>query len=278
MRRNGEVSSAGGLLPFGHLGWGYRGQAEILERAAEYLADGLAQGQWVELVGEGGTAALRDRLASLPGGEQALAQGRASVCPVEDFYVFAGGGVVDPEASVVRRAGATYRALGRGFAGFRTIVDATAVTRTAEAREAFARFERLMDARMSVLPVGALCAYDLDELGPVADELICLHPLSGPGAGFRLFSLDGGASLGLGGELDLSTRAVLHRTLARLLSEPAPALRLDLTAVRYVERAVLLDLDDLAAERGRPVTLTSCQPVVGRLVDVLGLEHLSVAG
>ena len=278
MRRNGEVTSAGGLVPFGHLGWGYRGQAELHERAAEYLDDGLAQGQWVELVGEGGTEVLRERLASLPGGARALAQGRASVCPVEDFYVFARDGVVDPEASVVRRAGATYRALGRGFAGFRTIVDATAVTRTAEGREAFARFERLMDARMSVLPVGALCAYDLDELGPAADELICLHPLSGPGAGFRLFALDGGATLGLGGELDLSTRAVLHVTLARLLSEPAPALRLDLSAVRYVEHVVLLDLDGLAGERGRPVTLTSCQPVVRRLVGVLGLEHLSVAG
>jgi anti-anti-sigma regulatory factor len=278
MRRNGEVASASGLVPFGHLGWGYRGRAELLERTAEYLADGLALGQWVELVGEGGRDALRERLASLPGGECALAQGRAAVCPVEDFYVFTRDRVVDPEASVVRRAGATYRALGRGFSGFRTIVNATAVTRTAEAREAFARFERLMDARMSVLPVSALCAYDLDELGPVADELICLHPLSGPGAGFRLFSLDGGATLGLAGELDLSTRSVLHVTLERLLAEPAPPPRLDLSAVQYVEHDALLALDELARQQGRVVTLTSSQRVVARLLDLLSLQHLSLAG
>jgi anti-anti-sigma factor len=280
MRRNGEVASARGLLPTGHVGWGYRGQCELLERSAEFFADGLAEGQWVELVGEGGRDGLAARVAYFPGGERGLAEGRATVTPVEDFYVLAREGVVDPAASVVRRAAGTRRALERGFSGFRTIVDATAVSRTAEGRDAFARFERLWDARMSVLPVSALCAYDLDELGAVADELICLHPLSGPGpeVGFRMFSLDGGATLGLAGDLDLSSRSLLRATLARLLGDPDITVRLDLSAVRFVEHAALQALDELARQRGRSMTLAGSSPVVARLVRLLGLEHLSVSG
>ena len=40
-RHHGVVDSAGGLDPFGHLGWGYRSRPEFLARAAEYIADGL---------------------------------------------------------------------------------------------------------------------------------------------------------------------------------------------------------------------------------------------
>ena len=66
-RRHGVVDSAGGLIPFGHLGWGYRDRSEFLTRAAEYITDGLIQNQWVEFVGDGSPDQLRAELDSIAG-------------------------------------------------------------------------------------------------------------------------------------------------------------------------------------------------------------------
>ena len=57
------VDSAAGLVPFGHLGWAYRDRDEFALQAGRYLADGLAQGQMVEYVGDGDPDTLRRELA-----------------------------------------------------------------------------------------------------------------------------------------------------------------------------------------------------------------------
>lgn len=57
-------------------------------------------------------------------------------------------------------------------------------------RDAFARYEHLLDRRMSTEPISALCAFDVAELGHSAvAELACLHPFTSDGASpFRLYA------------------------------------------------------------------------------------------
>src|SRR5699024_5460905 len=98
-------------------------------------------------------------------------------------------GVVDPVRSVHTRVAATEAALQAGYTGFRAVVDATATSRTVAQRTAFARFEYLIDQKMAALPVSAMCAYDVSELGAgTVAELTCLHPLASTGStSFHLY-------------------------------------------------------------------------------------------
>ncbi|KZS78855.1 hypothetical protein B4U45_13795 [Mycobacterium persicum] len=66
IRQHGVVASAAGLVPFGHLGWGYSEQAQFRARAAEYIVDGRLQNQWVEYVGARSRDELRSEFAAMP--------------------------------------------------------------------------------------------------------------------------------------------------------------------------------------------------------------------
>src|SRR5215469_1920790 len=91
MRRHAVVDSAAGLTPFGHLAWGYRGRAEFLSRAAEYIADGLRLHQYVAYAGQGTREALRSELAEMPGIGEYLDSGSIEATPAEDQYVYLPG-------------------------------------------------------------------------------------------------------------------------------------------------------------------------------------------
>jgi hypothetical protein len=65
MREHGNLGSAAGSVPFGHLGWGYRDRAEFLRHAAAYIADGLRRNQRVAYVGEASGEALRAELTAM---------------------------------------------------------------------------------------------------------------------------------------------------------------------------------------------------------------------
>lgn len=275
MRRNGSVTSASGLVPSGHLGWGYRGRDDFDRRAAEFLADGVRLRQRVELVGEGDEAALRERLQSLPGGEEAIAEGLAGVQPLDDAVVLDPEGRVVPAASVERWAKAVEDAVGSGFTGLRSIIDATCLARTPEHRDAHAELEHLVDRVSAIQPAGALCGYDLDQLGEAASELICLHPLTDPISGpFRLFATSEG-HVAISGDLDLASRALFARTVTRLLPRlDGDPLVIDLSAAGYVEHNALAVLDRVAAERGISLALRNADQVIAQVVELLGLRHV----
>lgn len=276
MRANAIMQTAGGLVPFGHLGWGYRSHSEFAARASEYLADGLSQHQWVVYVGEGGRAALTERFARLAGGAAALSTGTAAVCPIEEYYRYRDQGVVDPYGSLNGYACTVGDALTRGFTGVRAIVDVTSVARTIEQRDAFACLEHLVDQQMAVLPVSALCAYDLAELGAACGELTCLHPYTdGRSASFRLFAT-GPDAFALAGEFDLANREVLGRTVRRLLPLLGPQLHVDAAQVRFIDHRALFELDDSAAAYGKQVLLHDLMPALARLVGLLGLRSVTV--
>lgn len=269
-RRHGTVDSAAGLIPFGHLGWGYHDRSEFLVRAAEYIADGLAQNQWVEYVGSGKREQLRAELSLLP-----MGTGDVKITDTMEFYAVPSGDVVDPHVAVAARVAAVENAIAQGYTGFRAVVDATSVAQRTDQRDTFAQFEFLIDQQMAVLPVSALCAYDLTQID--AAGLICLHPLvGGAGPAFRIFA-ESGAGFALAGEIDSVDAEAFRSALQRiwpLLSDDE--ILVDARDVKFIGHRHLLELEWSAHADGRTVVLQDAPRVVTRLVDLLQLNHVLV--
>lgn len=279
VRKGGVVDTARGLTAFGHLCWAYRSRSEFRARVAEYIADGVASGQWVEYVGAGEAGALRDELRALPGIPDALDEGRIGVSTVRDFYRFIGDtDVVDAEATVAVRLAAAERKLQEGHAGFRAVVDATAVVRSPSQREAFARFEYLTDREMRLLPASALCAYDARELGIAAvSELACLHPFVNEGATpFRLYAEED-VDFGLAGEIDVAAHALLDIAARRVVGRAEDArLTVDGRALEFIDHRGLCVLERHAREQARGLVLRTCSPTVARMAELLDFSSLRV--
>lgn len=270
-RHHGVVESAGGLIPFGHLGWGYRHRSEFLARAAEYIADGLAQNQWLEYVGAGSREQLRAELDTLP-----VDTSDVKATPALEFYgVPAGIDIVDPAVAVATRVEAVAEAIAQGYTGFRAIVDATAVTRRPDQRDAFARFEFLIDQKMALFPVSALCAYDTSRLGEEASGLICLHPLVNADApAFRLYS-EPDVTFVLDGEIDAAEADTFITTLQRIWPVAGDRdLVVDAGGLEFISHQQLLALDGVAQRHGRQIVLRRCRPVLTRLGGLLDLGAL----
>lgn len=280
MRRNGVLGSAAGLVPFGHVGWGFRERSEFLCRAAEYLADGLDCGQRVAYVGEADPDVLRAELAAVRGLAEHPGFDDIDVHSAWSYYPFhAGTDVVDATAAVSRYLEVAERAVADGHTGFRAVVDVTPVVRTAAQRDELATLEHLVDRHMAVAPFSALCAYDLTELGDHAAELICLHPfVAHDTTDFRLFA-DPVAEVdcALRGEVDAASMRTFDATLRRIWP---PADRreflIDARGLEFIGQRQLRLLDEFARERGQSVLLRTDRPIPARLVEVLRLDHVRV--
>ncbi|MGQ0843608.1 MAG: MEDS domain-containing protein [Sporichthyaceae bacterium] len=271
-RSGRQVVSARHLPPDSHLCWAYSGRADFLERAAEFVADASAQGWRVQYVGVGPHERLREELAGILGGADA----DAVVYELEEFYVLDGRGIVAPERTVAARVAAV-REHGRTT---RTVVDGTELVRTQEQREAFARYEYLVDRRLNAAGSAALCAYGAEVLAPAAiAELACLHPFVGPGtAAFRVFAQPG-ASFALAGVVDRSSRPLFARTLARVLPYCADGtLIVDGRGLAFIDHHGLHTLGSVAQRHGAQVVLrTATRSAAASVVRLLGLQDLIVA-
>jgi anti-anti-sigma regulatory factor len=277
MRPQGVVTSAAGLTPFGHVGWGYRDQADFLARAAEYIADGLARNQRILYARDATRAALHTELLDMGFGD-AVRSRHISVTPVDEHYVFVPGtDVVDPEATVAAGVAAMEYLVGMGCAGCRAVVDGAVLARTPEQRAAFSRLEYLVDQKMAVLPFSALCAYNLTVLGEAAKQMVCLHPFVGHRAvGFRLYA-EPGTDFALAGEIDVVDRQAFTAALQRIWPLTAgDHLTIDARWLDFVTHRELLTLDDQARAHGRKVVLLSDQRMLIRLVELLELENVRV--
>ncbi|GFG73478.1 MEDS domain-containing protein [Mycobacterium botniense] len=277
MRRHGSVRSAVGFGPSEHLGWGYVNRAEFRYRAAEYIGDGLARNEWILFVGAASRAALRAELADL-GFSEGVRSGQIWVAPVEDYYTFRpGSDVVDPQAMMTRGIATLEELLATGCPGCRAVVDGTAVAHTPEQRDALARFEFLTDRTMTMLPVSALCTYDVTVLGAAAKELLCLHPLTNAGAvGFQLYA-ERDSGFALSGEIDADEDHAFTAAFRRIWPLMAQTeLVIDAEGLRFVTHRQLIALDEQARADGREVILRTGQRVVTRLAELLGLDNVRV--
>lgn len=277
MRPQGELTSAANLVPFGHVAWGYRDRAEFRARAAEYIVDGLMHNHRILYASDGSRDQLCDELAEM-GFADAVRSKQVWVTPVSDYYpLVPGSDVVDPDAAVATGVAVTEQLLAQGYSGCRAVVDGAVLVRTPEQRAAFSRLEFLIDQKMAVLPLAALCAYDLDLLGDTAKELMCLHPFVSKGAvGFRVYA-DPGAGFGLAGEIDAADNDAFSTALQRiwpLIEGDEPVI--DAYGLDFITHRELVAIDRLSAADGRRVILRTDQHLPRRLVDLLELGNIRV--
>ncbi len=259
-RRQGVLGTAAGLVPFGHVCWAYRERRELAARGLEYAADGLDAGQYVEFVGPAGDLEFHAQLAELAAqraSHTGARRGRTGIRDLSDFYVYRAPGVVSPEQSAVAFLAASDDALAAGYTGVRAIIDGTSVTRTAEQRDAYARLEYLIDQKARTLPVGSLCAYDADELGPAAlAELACLHPYVSAGAApFRLYA-EQDADFAVAGSIAGSAAEDLQRAALRHVSlPPGRKLTVDARQADYISGAALATFHEYARDIRRTAVI-----------------------
>ncbi len=279
MREHGYLGSAAGLVPFGHLGWGYRDRAEFLRHAAAYIADGLRHDQRISYVAEGNGEALRAELTAMSRVDERLEWGGVEVSPATEYYHFRPGDVVDAEPVVQRCVAAAEQAIADGYRGLRTVVDVTPMARTPEQRDALARLEYLVDQEMAARPYASLCGYDTGQLSTAAAELVCLHPFVAPGSvPFRIYAdPDADVHFALAGEIDAASDELFTTTLQRIWPLMTDhTLRIDASNLEFVGHQQLCMLEESAREQNRKVVLCTNQRIAVRLVDLLNLSNVRV--
>src|SRR3954451_9986021 len=128
--------------------------------------------------------------------------------------------------------------------------DATELVRTPAKRNAFARYEFLVDRYMASHPLSALCGYGLELGNDTVTEFALLHA-PGPSneAPYQVFACPDGV-IGLAGEFDPVGVAALGRVLPRLQTTDGGTLIIDMAGVKYVDHRLLLTLEDYARGNG----------------------------
>jgi hypothetical protein len=278
-RSHGVAQSAAGFVQFTHLAWAYHYNEELAARAIEYAEDGIAAGQYVELVGLGSIEELHGPLRRVTRSStvrRALESGQAGIRDTAGFYQLAGD-VVDAEASVARQVAASADACAAGLNGYRFVVDCTAAARTRQQRDAFARYDHLLDRQIIQEPIAALCAYNMRAIGLLAvAELACMHPCASPRATpFQLYA-EHDAAFGLAGTLSDGAVPLLLAALRRLGEPTGSELVIDARSAAYIGRQALAALSTYAQE----MNVTAVLRVSGPLAASIGSSYpaLRIAG
>jgi anti-anti-sigma regulatory factor len=269
MRTSGVTDVVVGLNPNDHLCWPFDDFAEFRARAAEFLVDGLAQGQRACYVARGDD--LAEQLAAHPVLAEALRDGRAEVIPLESRYRTSS--TVTPQEQVGAYAEATRAAIADGFTGLRVAADATALVRTEASLDAFCRYEHLIDRFMTTEPFSAMCAYHRPELSePAIARLNSLHPVNNARCSpFRLHATADG--IALHGEIDGASLDLLSLALGNAAPADDP-LHVDTTGLRFIDHHGLLALHGYARSTASTLVLRSQRSSLARLVSILGLRDV----
>lgn len=265
------------LGPGAHVCWAYDERSQLLPAMREFIAEGVEFGHRVAYVAVGSDDDLRGDLATIDDLDDLVDAGALVLTSLTDIYGL--DEVIDPRRQVKTYAGATERAVDDGYAGLRVAAEATPLVRTAEQRDAFCRYEYLIDRYMATNPFSALCAYRTADLGDDAvAELACLHPTSTEGATmFQLSSVEGGV-LQLTGEVDALCAEQFEQALRRVqagLEALDGEVVVDVRAVDFLDHRAILALSRHAVEVGADrLALRDAPPIVCRLVAVLDLPNV----
>ncbi|MGB2571937.1 MEDS domain-containing protein [Micromonospora citrea] len=256
----------------GHACWSYDDPAIFEARAREFLLAGLTAGDRVSYVSPEPVPVVVERWNSTPRLREALQTGAAEIVSVEQMY---GDGILAHDAQLESYTTTIEAALTDGYTGWRIAADATCLVRDPRRREAFARYEHLVDRFMLTRPMSAVCGYDRTRLGElVIEELACLHPTSDPGASlFHLHAGDDG--LVLDGELDTSNQDVFATALRRTDSGTGDVV-IRAADLRFIDYRSLVHLHRHAEGRHGDVVLRTDLAPASRLVALLGLTRVRV--
>lgn len=146
-------------------------------------------------------------------------------------------------------------------------------------REAFGRYEHLMDRSMVTMPFSAMCCYDRAVIGDEAvADLACMHPSAREGASsFRVFAVEG-ADLGVAGEVDTLSADRFVRALRRAVPPAGTEVVIDASGLSFIDHHGLLALDAMGAATadGQTVVLEHAPPIAARVARLLELERVEV--
>jgi hypothetical protein len=263
---------ARGSTRVNHACWVHGRAPTWRDSASAFLTEGVVGGDRLEYLGSGTLEEIRSRLDGTPHLTMLIDGGHLTLRSIDEIY--GASHVVDPSRTVTAYDAATRAALADGYTGLRVVAEATDLVRTVAQREAFARYEHLIDRYMVDHPFSAMCVYDASELGEdAAAEIACLHPAVSKGAtAFRWFAA-GGNEVGLAGEVDIESLDVFARTLARTMPlQSGPTLVVDAGALAFIDHHGLLALEEHALLAGTTVTVRTDSSLVHRLADLLSLQ------
>jgi len=268
----GPVSSYRGFGLQDHLCWVHGDPCDYRPRLTEFFSEGLERGLRVAYLGSGNVEELREHLDRFVDVGPRLTQDTVRLISLDEIY--GAGAPVDPAQVIEKYAAATQQALADGYRGLRISADVTDLARAPEQQDAFARCEFLLERYSSQHPLSAMCEYRL-ELGDAVTQFACMHAAVPAGlTPFQVFACDDGA-VGLLGEFDVASQTAFERALQRIQRAPDDSkLIFDMSAVRYMDHRALLALDSFAERCQVPVLVRSMPPIVRRVAQVLGLEHL----
>jgi hypothetical protein len=245
-----------------HVCLAYDDPATLEAHAQAFLTAGVAAGQRAWYVGPAGpppgTSARHVRLDS----------------------AYTEGAAVDPQGQAEVFRSAFRDALDAGFTGLRVVADVTPLVRTAQQREAFCRYEHLIDRFMAAHRLSGMCAFRRGEVGDdELAELACLHPTANHPVPFRLHGCR--PELGratLTGELDMTTAGLLGTAMDRagLRPEPGADVVLDAAGLRFLDHRTLFRLDRWAADNRTTLVLRGGTDIAARLVALLELQWVRV--
>ncbi|MCU1393449.1 MAG: hypothetical protein JWM34_1877 [Ilumatobacteraceae bacterium] len=277
MRTCGTVHSVGGRDADDHLCWGYADQHQFGAAVAEFLADGLAAGQRIAYFGTS-IEAQREHLRALGDLDGLINVGALVLDSILDMY--AGEKAIDAAEQVRQYARATAAAIDAGFTGLRVAADMTTLVTTAAQRDAFARYEHLMDRYMAEgHSFTAMCAYDTGRLAPrEAAELACMHPLSNSeDIPFRLYAPDAHADLAIAGEIDAFGDELFRQALERVSPPPLDDVWIiDAVGVTFGDHRMLRAIDQRAAAHGAIAVLQVTGGTAATLVELLDLRNIRI--
>jgi ABC-type transporter Mla MlaB component len=233
-------------------------------------------GQQVWYVAPGDVEKLAGDLRDLDGMDLALQVGAARIVSVDIAYPT--GTVVEPVGQAQAFVTAATQARMGGFTGLRVAADTTPLVRTPDQRDAFARYECMIDRCIASHPLSGMCAYDRQELGEeVIAQLACLHPnINGSTAQFRLHASDH-AAVSLNGELDMTTVELLSVALQRADLQPQGGeVVIDAAGLTFIDHRALLMLADRTRRTHATVVLQTDWPGAAPLVECLDIKEVRV--
>jgi len=273
-----SAPTLGSLEPGTHLCAFHQDQGQLTRIAATFIGQGLAAGDRLLYVttDEQAEAVLQALPAHvLP--RDALAAGQLVVSSFADAYGPRPLDDLGTAADGFRSAAEESRK--QGFPGLRVAAQMEALAPLFGSAEDVIRWERMATGCKREIGVSSVCLYDADSLDDelaalLVDEHAGVAPEvdETPLASFLAVHEPWG--LRILGEVDISNRDILHRTL---LSRAAvqPQMHLDLEGLRFADVGTIARLRAVAASLpdGGWLTLHHVSAAIQRLLSISGLGH-----
>ena len=250
---------------------------QFRQAARDFLGVGLARRERLLYVSDRPTCEL---IADFHGlGDVGELIDTTALVVVTTGELYAPGGTFDTREQIDRYRRLTEQALADGYTGLRVAADASAMAATPQARCRFMRYELAVDQLMAVLPMSAMCAYDITVLGASAGDLCAVHPRDDApvelSPAFRLcFGTDG---LHLSGEIDLVNGELFGLALEAATSCTEGDTGIDTSEVTFIDARGIVRLDEMRRDliaNGRDLRLTRASSAVRRVAEVLEFHDL----